>query len=275
MARALAVVLVLCVVAGVARAGHGPKVTPVEKLAAEAAGAYRAGDFAKAAELLERAYQIEPLSAILYNLAKAYEKLGQSEKAADRYARYAAAADADPKLKAKAEAHAASLRGAKEPKPVMGENVPPPTTPTTNAPPPPATVEAPPPPPPAPPPPPVDERQVAWKHTLRRDRAAAIGFAITATVGLAIAVGLSANALSLHNQFSASLDEDKKRSLEDSAKSQAIGADIMYAFTVAAAAGSVVFFYLYFRAKRSPPPSQAFVPLLAPGRAGLAWELRF
>src|SRR5262249_34065618 len=72
--------LCLALACGAARAQS--RGNPVEKLASDAAIAYRGGDYQRAAQLLERAYKMQPVSALLYNLAKAYEKLGDEDKAA-------------------------------------------------------------------------------------------------------------------------------------------------------------------------------------------------
>lgn len=49
---------------------------------------YRAGDFAGAVELLTEAYDLHPEPVILYNLARAYEGMGEDVQARDAYARY-------------------------------------------------------------------------------------------------------------------------------------------------------------------------------------------
>src|SRR5262249_13178171 len=103
----------------------------VERLAGEATTAYHAGEYKKAIELLDRAYQLQPVAALLYNTAKAYERPGEDQKAAEYYTRYAASADVDPKLKPKAEAGAAAL--SRRPTP--------PEPPSPPPPPPPAVVE--------------------------------------------------------------------------------------------------------------------------------------
>ena len=88
----------------------------VERLAADAVNAYRGADYNRAVELLTRAYEIRQVPALLYNLAKAYDKLGDVEHAYDAYRRYADSADADPKLKAKSEARLAVLEEARRKK---------------------------------------------------------------------------------------------------------------------------------------------------------------
>lgn len=70
----------------------------VERLAAEAVEAYKGGRYERAVALLGRAYAIRPLAPLLYNLAKAYEKMGEDELALQYYRRYLDAGDAEPKL---------------------------------------------------------------------------------------------------------------------------------------------------------------------------------
>jgi tetratricopeptide (TPR) repeat protein len=49
---------------------------------------YRAGRFRQAARLLEESYRLSPEPVLLYNLAKAYEGLGEFERALATYDRY-------------------------------------------------------------------------------------------------------------------------------------------------------------------------------------------
>src|SRR5262245_50652019 len=54
----------------------------------QSAELYRQGKFDEAARLLERAYEIHPEPVLLYNLGRAYEGLGDNQKAIDAYTRY-------------------------------------------------------------------------------------------------------------------------------------------------------------------------------------------
>ncbi|MAQ16564.1 MAG: hypothetical protein CMN30_17445 [Sandaracinus sp.] len=60
----------------------------------QSADAYRAGDFAEAAALLKRAYAIEPIPILQYNLARALEGLGDDEGAIAAYRLYLEEAEA-------------------------------------------------------------------------------------------------------------------------------------------------------------------------------------
>lgn len=48
--------------------------------------AYERGNYRKAAEAFEQAHQLSPHSAVLFNAARAWWKMGESERAADNYA---------------------------------------------------------------------------------------------------------------------------------------------------------------------------------------------
>jgi tetratricopeptide (TPR) repeat protein len=58
------------------------------------AEAYRRGDFQQAVTLLQEAYGLDPQPVLLYNLARAYEGLGNIDLAIDTFTRYL---EADPK----------------------------------------------------------------------------------------------------------------------------------------------------------------------------------
>jgi tetratricopeptide (TPR) repeat protein len=255
------------------------KVNPVEKLAADAASAYRAGEFSRAAQLLERAYRIQPVAALLYNLAKAYEKLGDDDKAADLYARYASADDADPKLRTKAEARVAALHPPPRPDPKR-------TTVAMVAPAPPAVEKKPPPEPthaePSPPSPPVvaappppdagAERRKEAERIRTRDRNIAIGVGAVGVAALVSAVALSGNVLALQSQFDASTDETQKRNLRADATTRAGAADGLY---VGGAACVGVAAYFLWRGLRPLPSNVAVAPVLTPSGGGIVAQGRF
>ena len=62
------------------------------RLFEESDGAYKRGEFAHAAVLLEKAHALHPEPVLLYNLGRAYEGLGKNEKAIEAYSRYLRAA---------------------------------------------------------------------------------------------------------------------------------------------------------------------------------------
>src|SRR5437868_1668528 len=185
----------------------------VERLANEALTAYKGADYKRAVELLEQAYDLRQVPALLYNLAKAYDKLGDIEHAYDTYRQYVDSAAADPKLKARAEARLTALAEAKRKKAAGAREAelppPPPTAP------PPAQLE-----PPKPPPPSPEELRARAHDDFVRDRHRSRLFTIIAggaTVAfLAVALGLSIDALSLQHQFDrATFPVDKSRLKSD------------------------------------------------------------
>ena len=267
---ALIVVVWLAVLAD----ARAERANPVEKLASDAAQAYHAGDYQRAAQLLERAYKMQPLPALLYNLAKAYEKLGDDDKAIDLYQRYTASDEADPKLKAKAEARLASLRESAAPRPRSAEPArpePPPARDKAEPTAPPQTATRPSPPAAPPPMTPAPAPNEA-ERGLERDRGLAIGLGSVGVAALATAVGLSVNALALQNQFDQSLIEQQKRDLKSQAQTQALAADVLYG---AGAACVGVAAYFLWRGLRPSPRNVAVAPLVSPSLAGLSAEGRF
>lgn len=71
----------------------------VEQLAAQGAKAYRAGDYPKAIEFFEKAYAIEAVPNLLYNIAKSYEKQEKYEEAVEYYQKFAVAPEVDSKAR--------------------------------------------------------------------------------------------------------------------------------------------------------------------------------
>ena len=71
----------------VALADKSPKEEALE-LFEESAKRYQAGKFDEAAELLEKAYALHQEPVLLYNLARAYDGLGEYEKAIEAYEKY-------------------------------------------------------------------------------------------------------------------------------------------------------------------------------------------
>ncbi len=238
----------------------------VEKLAAEAIQAYRAADYTRTVELLERAYQIRQVAALLYNLAKAYEKLGDQEKAVELYRRYSDSTDAEPKLRVKAEARVAAYeeahRGRKDPR-NDGE-----LHPRLDA-----TPD------PIPTPRPRPSKAAGQRHQRRAGarggaRLASLEVASCArshrrdllgSLGLGAALagmGLSVHAYSLHQDFAASVGlEADRRALRDRSRGEAIGSDVLYGVAAASAAVGVYFLWRGYHAEKAPG---AQVRLIAP-----------
>ncbi|MDB4968282.1 MAG: hypothetical protein JWN44_3971 [Myxococcales bacterium] len=239
----------------------------VERLAADAVNAYRGADYNRAVELLQRAYEIRQVPALLYNMAKAYDKLGDVEHAADAYRRYADSADADPKLKSKAESRLVFLEEARRKKAATARSMEPRAEPRAVQPeaPKPAQLEA-----PTQPPPPTAEqirdklRQERMRER-RRDKMIALGLGVGAVAFAGVAIGLSVHALSLESDWSQQYggDETARRALVKDAKLSAGIADGFYAATAVAAGVGAYFLYRGFRPEPTAP-SLALLPVVTP-----------
>jgi tetratricopeptide (TPR) repeat protein len=252
----------------------------VERLAAEAVNAYRGADYNRAVELLNKAYEIRQVPALLYNLAKAYDKLGDLDHAADAYRRYVASLDPDPKLKAKAEARLTvidELRRRNVAAERAVESPPPRPRPPVENTAPPRAVEAPRP-PSAPPPSEAEQIRDKLRQERQRERirarwvALGLGLGTVALGGTAI--GLSVSALSLQSQWQAQYggDEDTRRALKSSAVLRAGLADGFYAGTAVLAAITSYFLYRGFRGEPNAP---SLALGFTPAGAYIASEVRF
>ena len=67
----------------------------VEDLSKDATKKYREKDFAAAIELFQKAYDIEPVPNLLFNIAKCYEKLEQWDPAIEYYQKFVVEPDVD------------------------------------------------------------------------------------------------------------------------------------------------------------------------------------
>jgi tetratricopeptide (TPR) repeat protein len=274
--RSLRIAIVVALVASVgARAFAESAEAEVERLAAEAVSAYKGADYKRAVELLQQAYDIRQVPALLYNMAKAYDKLGDVEHAYDAYRRYADSAAADPKLKERAEARLKSLAEARRQKAATAraiESPPPPPSPTTVEPQPTPAVA-----PSTPPPPTPEERARAHDDFVyKRHRARLITLGLgAATVAFAIVAGsLSIDALVVEHQFSSATLPDAQSRLKSDAVVRGGVADGFWGATAVTAAVTAYFVYLSFRHEPSSS-SMALVPLLSPTGGGLAATGRF
>jgi tetratricopeptide (TPR) repeat protein len=237
----------------------------VERLAEEALNAYKGADYKRAVELLQRAYEIRQVAALLYNLGKAYDKLGDLDKAYDAYRRYVDSAAADPRLKERAEARLLALTDAKRKKTEAEHALEPKPQP--------AEVEPPKPPPLSP------EAQRARAHddfVRKRHRARVITIALggATVVFAAVAIGLAVDALSLQSRFDQAVSPSDKSQFKSDAVVRAGVADGFFAATAATAAVTGYFLYLSFRPERQPP-SLAWLPLATPNGVGLTMAGRF
>lgn len=82
----------------------------VEQLATDGAKAYRAGSYQEAIDLFEKAYALEPVPNLLYNIAKCYEKQEKFEEAVQYYQKFVVAPEVDSKARQAALDRMESLR---------------------------------------------------------------------------------------------------------------------------------------------------------------------
>jgi len=273
--RASLVMAVVMLAATGGRARAESAEAQVERLAADAVNAYRGADYNRAVDLLTRAYEIRQVPALLYNLAKAYDKLGDVDRAYDAYRRYSDSADAEPRLRNKADARLAVLEEIRRKKKAAeraeraAEPKPQPAPVKPAAPPQPAQLE---PPKPAPPTPEqMRERlQAERQRERRRDRYVALGLGVGGVAFAGVAVAFSVLALQAQNQWSANYggNEALRRDLKDSAITRAAIADGFYAGAAVAVGVGAYFLYRGFRPEPTAP-SLALVPSLSPAGGGL------
>jgi tetratricopeptide (TPR) repeat protein len=93
------VLVLLCVallVTGTAHAQSSPVEGDSRALAQQAKAAFDAGDFPRAAKLLEEAYAAKPWPVYLYNLGRTYQQAGNKPEAVHAYERYLTAEPHSP-----------------------------------------------------------------------------------------------------------------------------------------------------------------------------------
>jgi tetratricopeptide (TPR) repeat protein len=277
----IAFVVMLC--GGLVPAASAGAETPeaeVERLANDAVNAYKGADYKRAVELLQKAYEIRQVPALLYNMAKAYDKLGDVEHAYDTYRLYADSAAAEPKLKAKAElrvAALAELRRKKKAEEKANETPPPQPQQQQQAQqqtaPPPVNLE------PTLQPPPTPEEQRAHAHEefvqgKKRDRLITYVLGGATVAFAAVAIGLSADALVREGKYHASTSPADKARIESDAKLRANVADGFWVGTAVAGGVTAYFAYRAFLMKEKAP-AVALAPMLGPGGGGIVAVGRF
>jgi tetratricopeptide (TPR) repeat protein len=85
LALLLGVVMALCLPF---RASAQARPSKAADLAAQAKATFDRGEFHEAADLLKQAYALEPTSALLYNLGRAYQQAGDKADAIEAYEHY-------------------------------------------------------------------------------------------------------------------------------------------------------------------------------------------
>lgn len=245
---ALALGLALAASPAHAAGTDGAPGVDAQRLSDQAVEAYGAGRYEETIRLFKQAYSLRAEPTILYNIARAQEKLGQGADALESYRRYLVSEGTDAKLRQKAEARVAALstklekgrndRPDKALRPDNPDKGPDKGSPDKGSPdkgvqsgqpqPPPRLVAVTPPPPPAPPP--------WWRTPLFLSGAGLCGVGV---VGLAVGGGLHAAAASKADPVvnNTTNDEAQKRAARDQAQGLATGALVGYVIGGAALAG--------------------------------------
>ncbi|GMV41520.1 MAG: hypothetical protein AMXMBFR64_32360 [Myxococcales bacterium] len=84
-------------------AAQAPQPESFETVYTRAKEAFAAGEFLKAADLLERAYSLRPDARLMWNIGRSLEAVGEYERAIDAYERYLAGAPDDSERKSAME----------------------------------------------------------------------------------------------------------------------------------------------------------------------------
>ncbi|MCS6912565.1 MAG: tetratricopeptide repeat protein [Myxococcales bacterium] len=205
MGRALVLLLGLSLALPVAgRAQEAPSADEqAQRMVDAAVEAYRSRRYAVAVDLFKQAHALRADPAILYNLAKCYEKMGQPQEALEYYRRYLVAEDTDPRLREKAERSVAALRRAIAP------------------------------PPQAAPPRPAPRPGRLFFYS-------GLGLASAGVASLGVGVGLYGAAAAQYATYTASSDELDKRAARQQAQDLGRGSIIGYAVGAGLLAGGAV-----------------------------------
>lgn len=188
----------------------------IEDLSAQAAEAYRDGEYEKAIELFEEAYALQPVSNLLFNIARVYEKLEKWEEAEKYYRDFIKSPDADADAREAALERVDSLKQLQEQQRLA--NLPPEPEP-----------EPEPTPEPMPEPPPAKASSpLPWILI-------GTGAAVAATGGV-----FGILAMGQQNKFEEADNIDDKLAARQNGKTFALVADIGYGVGIASAAVGVV-----------------------------------
>lgn len=243
-----------------------------QRMSDEAVEAYKKGSYQRAVELLNRAYAIRPYTPLLYNLAKAYDKLNDAEHAYEAYKKYVDSGESEPKLEEKARKRMEFFEPQLKPKkPVEPEKVvetkveePKPTGPTP------------------------EELLTAENDRRRRFRMISLYGGIgVAAVGVALIAAGGGTFFAANDKASGlvkEFDETKKRQLRDEAQSLGASSTALYGVGIPVAligaAGIVLSFVLpQIQQTDTLPDGEAkkvsFAPWVSPQGAGANVSWRF
>lgn len=257
--------------ASAARSGADRKVQALVK---RAQVLYEKGEYRESAETLLRAYEIKPLPKLLFNVARTWDRAGDEENAIRYYQRYIdtgadanlvrkasqavdrlksarAAREAEEEAKRQAELRKAeeARREAEAAKQAAAEAE--------------ARARA-------------ERERIAAEAELQRKLAEAsgpsaatwvLGGVAVASVATGVVFGLRAN--SFKSDFDGARELDRKQSLRESVRTNALVADVAYGVAGAAAIGAAVVYLLTSGTDFEPDASVALGP--SGGSLSLSW----
>jgi hypothetical protein len=231
------------------------------------ASLYESGDYAKAAASLRAAYELVPEPRLLFNIARAYEKAGDTEQAFEFYERYLDATGTEAELRHRAHDALKRIRSAIE----SAAPTPPPASPSVPAAasPPAAPVAAPPasaPEPAAAPPAPAAAVATVEPGSPANTRVPGIILVSVGAASMATGAGFGIWALNTAQQTRASLDPVQKPLLRSRAYTEANVADVTLA---AGAVAAVVGAWLWWRNPKPKAPAVSF----GPGGVSASWTV--
>jgi tetratricopeptide (TPR) repeat protein len=202
-ARSLAA-LTFIVSTSPATAGADEVDDQIQEMATRAHADYLTGEYERAADLLMEAYRLRPVPKLLFNAAKTYEKAGITAKAAKYFRLFLSQSESDNPLVPKALRALAGLPGS------LARPPPPDEAPGTSSP---------------------------QSPTPRGRAIAAFGIAGAAAIAGSVFGWM---ALSIHSEFEEETAISDRLALRDSARRQAVLADISWGLAAAALVTGVV-----------------------------------
>jgi hypothetical protein len=233
-----------------------PTAKQVEQLATEAMAAYQGADYKRSYALFKQAYELRQVGALLYNMAKSQDKLGNVKETLELYRRYRDSTDADPSLMPKVATRIKALEAAERLARQSAEVArTPPDAEDTMAP---MSHRA------------FSKAEMIARALRRRERIAAwtlFGVAIASGV---VAVGVGSAALSVRSELLANAQlEATQDELAQRSRRYAAAADGMIGLAAASIVASGALLYLGYR--QSPAPKRASLrPSIGPIENGVA-----
>lgn len=239
-----------------AQATEPPDIAAAEQFAQEAFDAYQAQRYVEAVALYRKAYQAAPSAAMLYNLARIYDKaLQDGPLAMTFYRQFIADPEAEPEQVRTANERLLALRAAEQ------------------------TQLSQPPVQPAPPPPLADPPRQADTGSLSALQVGGMVMAAAGLVGIGVGVRYGLVAMDEADTVSESCDGNKCRTREgldaaSSASDNALVSTLGYAIGAGLVAGGLLMWVFGESSadEQVAIPSVRLSPVLAPATAGLRLE---